>query len=423
MNLSLSLVLLCLPARAAAQSALGGLAGAAAEPPPAPAASPALPVRSDVLTGLDAAELDGFPQLAGRRVGVITNQTGVDRAGRSAVDVLFAARNLKLVSIFSPEHGFRGTAADGEIIGNSTDPVTGLPIYSLYGSVHRPTSAMLAGVDVLVFDIQDIGARFYTYLTTMALCMEEAAKRKIPFVVLDRPNPIAGDIIEGPVLPKNIQDFTGYFPVPVRHGMTAGEVARLHNAVRGLNADLTVVPARGWSRNLMQDATGLGWVNPSPNIRGLDAAIMYPGIGGFESTNMAVGRGTDAPFLWFGAPWLNAERLAATLNAAGLPGVKFRAGDKTPQKDLYAGKLCHGVAMEITDRAAVRPLDIFVHAVRALRDKAYYRDFRFDDTRLTAGNNVYKAVYESTEPASAIAADFRAQSAAFAETRRPYLLY
>jgi uncharacterized protein YbbC (DUF1343 family) len=421
--LQLLFITLALPAAAAERSAMGGLAAMAPEPAPAAEVSPALPARADVLTGLDAAELEGFPQLAGKRVGIITNQTGVDRAGRSAVDVLFAARNLKLVSIFSPEHGFRGTAADGEIIGNSTDPVTGLPIYSLYGSVHRPTSAMLAGLDVLVFDIQDIGARFYTYLTTMALCMEEAAKRNIPFVVLDRPNPIAGDIVEGPVLPKNIQDFTGYFPVPVRHGMTAGEVARLHKAVRGINADLTVVPARGWSRNLMQDGTGLAWVNLSPNIRGLDAAIMYPGIGGFESTNMAVGRGTDAPFLWFGAPWLNAERLAATLNASGLPGVKFRAEDKTPQKDLYAGKLCRGVRMEITDRAAVRPMDIFVHAVCALRDKAYYRDFRFNDDRLTPGNNVYKAVFESKLPAAAIVEDFRAQSAAFSEARRPYLLY
>jgi uncharacterized protein YbbC (DUF1343 family) len=420
MSLALTLICLFLAAPAAAQDAFGTLAGAA--PAPQAAQAPA-PSQAGVLTGLDSAELDGFSLLAGKRVGIITNQTGVDRAGRSAVDVLFAAPKLRLTAIFSPEHGFRGTAADGEVIGNSTDPVTGLPIYSLYGSVHRPTSAMLAGVDVLVFDIQDVGARFYTYLTTMALCMEEAAKRKIPFVVLDRPNPISGDIIEGPVLPKNIQDFTGYFPVPVRHGLTAGEMARLHKAVRGIDADLTVVPARGWTRGLFQDEAGLPWVNPSPNIRGVDAAIMYPGIGGFESTNMAVGRGTDSPFMWFGAPWLDAARLTATLNAAGLPGVKFRAEDKVPQKDLYAGKLCRGVRMEITDRAAVRPMDIFVHAVCALRDKAYYRDFRFEEARLTAGNNVYKAVYGSKEPAAAIVADFKAQSAAFAETRRPYLLY
>ncbi|OGR63910.1 MAG: hypothetical protein A2X31_10715 [Elusimicrobia bacterium GWB2_63_22] len=381
--------------------------------------------RALVVTGLDAAEETDFAQFAGRRVGIITNQTGVDAAGRSAVDALFASRNAKLVAIFSPEHGFRGNAADGEQISNSTDPVTGLPIYSLYGKTHRPTSAMLAGIDVLVFDIQDIGARFYTYLTTMALCMEEAAKRGIPFVVLDRPNPISGSVLEGPVLAKTIQDFTGYFPVPVRHAMTAGEVALLHKDIRGLAMDLSIVKLRGWDRASFHGDTGLAWVNPSPNIRGVDAAIMYPGIGGFESTNMAVGRGTDAPFLWFGAPWLDAQRLVATLNAAGLPGVRFRAESKTPEKDIYAGKLCHGVRMEITDRAAVRPMDIFVRAVCALREKQYYREFRFDEAalRLTAGNNVYKAIFESKDSPEKIIASFREQCVEFDKLRSRYLLY
>ena len=381
--------------------------------------------RAYVLTGLDAAEQHDFDQFAGKRVGIITNQTGVDRAGRSAVDALFASQKARLVAIFSPEHGFRGNAADGEIISNSTDPVTGLPIYSLYGKTHRPTPAMLAGIDVLVFDIQDIGARFYTYLTTMALCMEEAAKLKIPFVVLDRPNPISGDVLEGPVLPKNIQDFTGYFPVPVRHGMTAGEMALLHKDIRGLALDLTVVKAEGWSRDAYYDATGLNWVAPSPNIRTVDAATMYPGIGGFESTNMAVGRGTDAPFMWFGAPWLNAERLAATLNASGLEGVIFTAEDKTPEKDIYAGKLCHGITMRITDRALLRPMDIFVRSVCALRDRTYYREFRFDESalRLTPGNNVYKAVFESKDTPESIIADFHTQCRDFDNTRRRYLLY
>lgn len=381
--------------------------------------------RALVVTGLDAAEETDFEQFAGKRVGIITNQTGVDRQGRSSVDALFASRKAKLVAIFSPEHGFRGSAADGEIISNSTDPVTGLPIYSLYGSVHRPTSAMLAGIDVLVFDIQDIGARFYTYLTTMALCMEEAGKRNIPFVVLDRPNPISGMVLEGPVLPASIQDFTGYFPVPVRHAMTAGEMALLHKDLRGIKADLSVVKLRGWDRASFYGDTGLAWVNPSPNIRNVDAAIMYPGIGGFESTNMAVGRGSDAPFLWFGAPWLDSERLVNTLNAAGLPGVRFRAESKTPEKDIYAGKLCRGVRMEITDRRAVRPMDIFVRAVCALRDKAYYRDFRFDEDalRLVAGNNVYKAVFESKDPPEKIIADFQAQCRDFDKLRRKYLLY
>jgi uncharacterized protein YbbC (DUF1343 family) len=378
-----------------------------------------------VLTGLDAAEQSDFEQFAGKRVDIITSQTGIDGAGRSSVDVLFASRKAKLVAIFSPEHGFRGNAADGENISNSTDPVTGLPIYSLYGKVHRPTPAMLAGLDMLVFDIQDIGARFYTYLTTMALCMEEAARLKLPFVVLDRPNPLGGVVLEGPVLPGNIHDFTGYFPVPVRHGMTAGEIALMHKDQHKLALDLSVIKLRGWNRASYFEETGLPWVNPSPNIRNVDAAIMYPGIGGFEATNMAVGRGTDAPFLWFGAPWLDSERLAATLNAAGLAGVRFYAESKTPEKDIYAGRLCRGIRLEITDRAAVRPLDIFIRAVCALREKAYYRDFRFDDDapRLTAGINVYKAVFESKDLPEKIISDFQAQCREFDKLRGGYLLY
>ncbi|MBI5743649.1 MAG: DUF1343 domain-containing protein [Elusimicrobia bacterium] len=383
------------------------------------------PARAYVLSGLDVAGAGDFYIFEGKRAGLITNQTGMNRAGRSGVDAMFGSGKVKLKAIFSPEHGFRGNAADGEIISNSTDPVTGLPIYSLYGKTRRPTAAMLAGLDVLVFDIQDVGARFYTYLTTMALCMEEAAKLHIPFVVLDRPNPLGGDVMEGPLLSPAVQDFTGYFPVPVRHGMTAGEVALLHKDVRKLDLDLTVIKARGWGRADYYDATGLAWVNPSPNIRGLDAAIMYPGIGGFEATNMSVGRGTDAPFLWFGAPWLDADRLINLLAASGLEGVAFHREDKTPSLDIYAGKLCRGVRMEITDKAAVRPVEIFVRAVCALRDKRYYADFRVreEEMRLTAGNNVYKAVFESKDPVEDIVRDFRAQVQRFAQTRQKYLLY
>ncbi len=378
--------------------------------------------RAGVSTGLEISERDDFARFAGRRVGIITNQTGVDRSGKSSVDALFASKKAKLVAIFTPEHGFRGTE-DNENISNSTDPVTGLPIFSLYGKVHRPTAAMLAGIDVLVFDIQDIGARFYTYLTTMALCMEEAAKYKITFVVFDRPNPLGGEVLEGPLLPGTIHDFTGYFPVPVRHGMTAGEMALLHKEIRGLDLDLGVVKLEGWDRAFYYEETGLPWVNPSPNIRNLDAALMYPGIGGFEATNMAVGRGTDSPFLWFGAPWLDAGRLAATLNASGLAGVRFYPENKVPGKDIYAGKLCRGVRMEITDRAAIRPLDIFVRAVCALREIAYYKDFRFEEDRLTAGLNVYKAVFESKDPPEKIIVDFQSQCRAFDLSRRNYLLY
>ena len=378
-----------------------------------------------VLTGLDAQKRDDFAKFAGKRAGIVTNQTGVDRSGVSAVDTMFASKNVKLVSIFSPEHGFRGTAEGGVQIGNSTDPVTGLPIYSLYGKVHRPTSAMLAGLDVLFFDIQDIGARFYTYLATMAFCMEEAAKRKIAFVVLDRPNPITGPITEGPLLDASIHEITAYFPVPVRHGLTAGEVALMHKDQHKLDLDLTVIKAEGWDRAMFYEETGLKWVNPSPNIRGVDAAIMYPGIGCFESTNMSVGRGTDSPFLWFGAPWLDSTRLAATLNAAGLPGVRITAEDRTPDKDMYAGKLCRGIKLEITNRAAVRPMDIFVRAACALRDKRYYSEFKMieEELKLMTGINTYKAIYESKDSPEKIIADFSAQSRAFELARAKYLLY
>ncbi|MDD5628829.1 MAG: DUF1343 domain-containing protein, partial [Elusimicrobia bacterium] len=356
------------------------------------------------MAGVDALERSDFAVLQGRRVGIITNQTGVDRQGRSTVDVLFAARNLSLAAIFSPEHGFRGDQQGGATVGNSTDPVTGLPIYSLYGKTHRPTSEMLRGIDVLVFDIQDVGARFYTYLTTMALCMEEASKRGIDFVVLDRPNPLGGEVLEGPVLDGPF-DFTGYFPVPVRHGLTPGEMARLHADVKGLKLKLTVVPLQGWTRDMHYDQTGYPWVRPSPNIRDLDAALLYAGLGLFEASNMSVGRGTDSPFLWFGAPWLDSARMARTLQAAALPGLRFWPETRTPSEDLYAGKACPGVRVEVLERGRVRALDVFVHAVAALRDqKASAVKLRAQEAALMVGSNIDKAVFQSREPAGKILA-------------------
>lgn len=384
------------------------------------------PAAAYVVTGLEVLKKQDFAQLKGKRAGVITNQTGVDDSGKSVVDILFRSGKVNLTAIFSPEHGFRGNAADGELISNSTDPATGLPIYSLYGKTTRPTPAMLAGIDVLIFDIQDVGARFYTYLTTMALCMEEASKRGIAFVVLDRPDPITGSVLEGPLLDGAAAgSFTGYFPVPLRHGFTAGEMAMFHKDRKKLDLDLSVIKLQGWDRRMYYDETGLDWVAPSPNIRTVEAALMYPAIGAFESTNMSVGRGTDSPFMWFGAPWLDAALLAGTLNSSGLKGVRFYAEDRTPGLDIYAGRLCHGVRMEITDRSAVRPMDIFVTAVCALRDKARYAGFqvRAVDFRLIAGNNVYKAIFESKDPAEKIIADFSAQCRDFDALRTKYLLY
>ena len=265
------------------------------------------------MTGLDVLRAQGFAPLQGKRVGLVTNHTGRARDGSSAIDLLHAAKNVKLVALFGPEHGIRGVL-DANVPAE-TDDATGLPIYSLYGDTRRPTTAMLEGIDTLVIDLQDIGARFYTYMTTMAFVMEEAAKRKLPVVVLDRPNPVNGFQVEGPALDKAALSFVGYFPMPIRHGMTLGELARLFNAENKIGADLTVVPLKNWRREDWFDDTGLPWINPSPNMRNLVQATLYPGIGAIEDTNLSVGRGTDTPFEQVGAPWVDGVKLADALNA------------------------------------------------------------------------------------------------------------
>ncbi|HAF16669.1 MAG TPA: hypothetical protein DHU55_17450, partial [Blastocatellia bacterium] len=254
-----------------------------------------------VLTGIDVLERDGFTQLAGMRVGLVTNQTGRDREGRSTIDILHRAPNVKLVALFSPEHGIRG-AADEKVL-DSKDEQTGLPIYSLYGETRRPKPEHLKDLDALVFDIQDIGTRFYTYISTLGYVMEEAAKAKRPVFVLDRPNPIGGVEVEGPLADADRLSFTAYHTIPVRHGMTIGELAELFNQERKIDGDLRVIKMDGWSRSMWLDETNLAWVNPSPNMRSLTEATLYPGIGLLETTNVSVGRGTDTPFEVVGAPW------------------------------------------------------------------------------------------------------------------------
>jgi uncharacterized protein YbbC (DUF1343 family) len=376
------------------------------------------------LTGLDVLERDGFKQLAGKRVGLITNHTSVDANGVNAVDAFHKAGNFKLAAIFSPEHGFRGTEEGGAYIENSSDPVTGVPVYSLYGkNKQRPTPEMLKGLDVLVFDIQDIGARFYTYLTTMGYAMEEASKAGLPFMVLDRPNPIGG-LVEGPVLETGVSAFTAYFPVPTRHGFTPGEMALFHKANLKLPLDLTVVKLEGWTRDQFFDTTGVVWTNPSPNIRNVAAETLYPGLGCFEASNVSVGRGTDRPFLWFGAPWLKAAKIARKLNKAGLGGVKFSVLPLTPAKDVYEGKLCQGIAVEVTDKAAVRALDVFTHAAYWLR-KYNGKDFTLTPVeikKMTGSGEFYKLLEAGAKPAAIIAA-FEKDNAAFRAGAAQFLLY
>ena len=376
------------------------------------------------LTGLDVLERDGFKQLEGKRIGLITNHTSVDANGVNAVDAFHKAGNFKLAAIFSPEHGFRGTEEGGVYIASSTDPATGAPVYSLYGkNKQRPAPEMLKDLDILVFDIQDIGARFYTYLTTMGYAMEEAAKAGLPFMVLDRPNPIGG-LVEGPVLEPGISFFTAYFPVPARHGFTAGEMALFHKANLSLNLDLTVVPMENWSRDMFFDQTGVVWTNPSPNIRNVNAEVLYPGLGCFEASNISVGRGTDRPFLWFGAPWLKAGKIAKGLSKAGLKGVKFTALKLTPDKDVFEGKLCEGINIEITDKGAVRALDIFVHAVHLLR-KYNGADFTLKPVeirKMTGSSALYEMLEAGAKPAEIIAA-FEKNNAAFKAGAAKFLLY
>ncbi len=355
--------------RAAALVALGALGVGCAANEPSPVRRPTpppTPVSPIVACGLDVLVADGFAPLVGKRVGVITNHTGRTRDGRHIADVLHAAPSVELVALFGPEHGVRGAAAAGERVASSTDPATGVPAYSLYGKTKKPTAAMLDGIDVLVFDVQDVGARFYTYIYTMAYAMDACAEHGKAFVVLDRPNPI-GDAVEGPLLDPAHASFVGLFALPIRHGLTVGELARLFVrrgwVAKGASLDLHVVPVRGWSPGTWYDETGLEWVAPSPNMRTLATATVYPGTCLVEGTNLSEGRGTARPFEWIGAPWVDGPRLARDLNALGLPGVRFDPIAFTPQpmpsapRPKHGGARCEGVAVVVTDRRAF-------HAVR-----------------------------------------------------------
>lgn len=382
------------------------------------------PASAAVLTGLDVLERDGFAPLHGKRVGLITNHTSVNAEGRNAVDVFAAQTSFKLAAIFSPEHGFRGKEEGGVYIENAVDPATGVTVYSLYGKGRqRPLPEQLKDLDILVFDIQDIGARFYTYLTTMGYAMEEAAKAGLPFMVLDRPNPIGGRV-EGPLLEPGVSFFTAYFPVPTRHGFTPGEMALFHKDSLKLDLDLSVIKLEGWNRGMFFDETGVPWTNPSPNIRDLDAEVLYPGLGCFEATNVSVGRGTDIPFHWFGAPWMKASKIAKKLNKAKLPGVKFSPLKLKPAKDVYEGKDCEGVLVEVTDQKAVRALDVFVHAAWLLRD---YNEKEFvlkevEIRKMTGSSDLFNLLADGRKPAEIIAA-FEKSSAAFREAAPKFRLY
>ena len=326
---------------------------------------------------------------------------------------------MKLIALFSPEHGIRG--AVDEAVKDGRDAKTGLPIFSLYGERRAPTAEQLAGLDVLVFDIQDIGCRFYTYISTLGNCLEAAAKAKVRFLVLDRPNPLGGEVISGPVLTAE-RSFVAWHELPVIHGLTTGELARMFNVERGFRADLTVVRCEGWRRADWFDATGLPWTNPSPNMRRLTAAALYPGVGLLEVCRLSVGRGTDTPFEVIGAPYIHDADLAAELNRSGLAGVRFVPVRFTPAGSVFQGTNCGGVQLLVTDRAALRPLELGLTLARTLQ-RLYPKDLELDKLQRLLGDAPTLAALKAGRPVAEIVSGWEPALAKFRQRRGQFLLY
>jgi uncharacterized protein YbbC (DUF1343 family)/CubicO group peptidase (beta-lactamase class C family) len=403
--------------RARAEGARGVQPGGASSGGERPAKAVAL----QTMAGIDVLAAENFGRLKGKRVGLLTNQTGRSSAGDSTIDLIARAPGVTLVALYSPEHGIRGLL--DESVPSSRDEKTGLPIHSLYGDTRRPTDAMLAGIDTLVVDLQDIGTRFYTYPATVGYLLEEAAKRKIAVVVLDRPVPIDGFDVEGPNPDAASIGFNAYLPMPIRHGLTLGELARLFNGERKIGADLTVVAMRNWRRDAWFDDTGLAWANPSPNMRNMVAATVYPGIGAFEGTNVSVGRGTDTPFEQLGAPWIDGRALAAALNARAIPGIRFYPVSFTPSAGAkLGGQLCHGVFLIVTDRDRLRPVRAGVEIAAAL-SRLHGAQFTLEDAAYLFGSKAALQRVRNGDDPAAIAASWAADEAAWRLTRAKYLLY
>jgi uncharacterized protein YbbC (DUF1343 family)/CubicO group peptidase (beta-lactamase class C family) len=399
---------------------IGTIAAAAITDVPERATQPVAEY-TDVLCGIDVLRRDEFRLLQDQRVGLITNQTGVSATGAKTAKLLQDAAGVNLTVLFSPEHGLEGKL-DIANIDDSQDAATGLRVFSLYGSTRKPTADSLRDVDVLVFDIQDIGTRYYTYISTMKLAMEAAAENRIPFVVLDRPNPIGGRCVAGPVLDEGRESFVACHSLPVRHGMTVGELARLLQHELQLDVKLEVVQCEGWRRDQWFDQTGLLWVDPSPNMRSPFQALLYPGIGLLETTNVSVGRGTDTPFEIVGAPWMDARRLAGKLNRAGLAGVTFVPVQFTPASSKFAGQRCQGIRLMITDRRRFEPTMTGWEVARQLRI-LFPDDWQIDAyDRLLASQTVLAAIKagKSRQEIERLYAD---QLKQFRLRRAPWLLY
>ncbi len=366
----------------------------------------------------------------GKNVGLITNPTGVDKELNSIVDTLHNDPDVNLTALYGPEHGVRGDAQAGEYVEFYIDEITGLPVYSLYGQTRKPTPEMLEDIDVLLFDIQDVGTRFYTYIYTMAYAMEAAEENDIEFVVLDRPNPISGTKVQGPVLEEEYKSFVGNYEIPLRHGMTVGELANLFNEEFEIGADLTVVEMNGWKRNMYYEDTNLEFVLPSPNMPTLDTALVYPGAALIEGTNVSEGRGTTKPFELIGAPFINSAELATHLNNQNLPGVTFRAASFTPTFSKHAGDLSHGIEIHVTHQQSYNPVTTGLHIVKAIHD-LYPEDFEFRAENSAGisffdnliGNGWVREAIENGESVGDIQDEWQDELNEFKEIRENYLLY
>lgn len=373
-----------------------------------------------VQTGIEVLAAAGFAPLAGKRIGIITNHTGINAAGRSTINLLHRAPGVQVLAILSPEHGLTGEL--DEKVASGRDPATGLPVYSLYGDTKRPSASMLKGLDALVYDIQDVGARFYTYITTMAYAMEAAAAAGLDFYVLDRPNPINASIVQGPVMDRALKSFIGYFPLPVRYGMTPGELARLFNLESGIGAKLHVIQMQGYRREAWFDETGLPWINPSPNIRSLTQAILYPGVALVESTNVSVGRGTATPFEVVGAPWISGERLAGYLNRRQIAGVAFAPATFVPRANRFSQSRCEGVRLRVTDRDLLDGPRLGLELAAALYC-LYPEKFNLDRTLTMIGApEVLQAIKNGKDPQE-VCQRWQPKLAEFLRIRAKYLLY
>ena len=376
--------------------------------------------RVNTLGGVDVIMEYGFQILQNKRIGLLTNQSGSSKDAISTIDLLWEAKEVQLVALFSPEHGIRGQL-NGPVP-SSKDQDTGLTIHSLYGDTRRPTAEMLSGIDTIVVDLQDIGARFYTYVSSVAYVLEAAKTLGVEVMVLDRPNPINGFSIEGPMLDISALGFTGYFPMPIRHGLTIGELSKLINAETNINADLKIINMENWRRELWFDQTGLPWVNPSPNIRNLTQAILYPGIGALEGSNLSVGRGTDTPFEQIGAPWIDAVALSKTLNERILPGVSFYPIGFTPKSDKYVGEHCNGISIIVTDRNKLKPVRIAIEIASVLY-RLYGDTYELDSTEKLLGSQDTITRIRAGEDPEKIVSTWEIDEIKWRQLRTRYLLY